>query len=124
MYVTSLQNCQKTNETITFFNNHFCKNCTWPTSNHSKDHKKKLHHKNRIYLHEIKGQGRRRYSWAALAAVAGGVLGVRWSSLSSSSGGTVVVVVVVAAIKSELKKEQIFEYPEEYLKNIQYPKNI
>ena len=107
MYVTSLQNCQKTNETITFFNNHFCKNCTQITQKITK----KFYHKNRIYLHEIKGQGRRRYSWAALAAVAGGVLGVRWSSLSSSSGGTVVVVVVVAAIKSELKKEQIFEYP-------------
>ena len=69
---------------------------------------------NRIYLHEIKRQGRRRCSWAALAAVAGGVLGVRWSSLSSSSGGIVVGVVVVFVVgggkKSELEKNKIFEY--------------
>ena len=128
MYVTSLQNCQKTNETITFSNNHFCKSCTWHTLNHSKDHKNASSQKQDILTRIECGSARK------TMALLGGVGGGGWWNPRDSAGrrrrGRPGVLSLSSSssrwrrIKSELKKDKIFEYLEEYPKNIQYPENI
>ena len=118
MYVTSLQNCQKTNETITFSDNHFCKICTWHTLNHSKRSQKSFITKTGYTYTRFKDKGggaapgRRWRRWLVGSSGSAGRRCRRRpggsSSLSSSSSP--------AAKNRNWKRTK-------YL-NIQYPKNI
>ena len=142
MYVTSLENCQKTNETITFFDKFFCKIGPLNYFKLLKKLSKRLFNDHMLTRKRMKfGSGLPgvRLSldpWWIRGGVAPGdggggdgeVCRALLLLLSSSSGGgvvgggvvlVVVVVVVVVAAANKIESEKKAKYL-----NIQYPKNI
>ena len=113
MYVTSLQNYQKTNETITFLDNHFLQNLHLAHFKSLRGSQKRVIIKIDILTRVKNDQldsgvtpGQRRRGWLVESSGSAGRRrrrGPGVGPLSRSSSFT--------AIKSELEKEKIFEYP-------------